>query len=170
MPTSLHPSTAAAVEAIYVNHHAWLINWLRRRLGSSCQVADLAHDTFLRLMTSRDVATLREPQAFLRTLAHGVVVNHWRRVDIERAWAEVVAEQPEPITPSPEARAMALETLCRIDAMLGQLNPKARSAFLLSQLDGLGYREIGEQLGISERMVKKYMSQAMLQCLVLASE
>ena len=81
-----------------------------------------------------------------------------------------MAEQPEPIAPSPEARAMALETLCRIDAMLGQLNPKARSAFLLSQLDGLGYREIGEQLGVSERMVKKYMSQAMLQCLLLASE
>ncbi|GKS98083.1 sigma-70 family RNA polymerase sigma factor [Acidovorax sp. SUPP3434] len=170
MPTSLHPAVVATVDAIYRSHHGWLLGWFQRRLGSACQAADLAHDTFLRLMASRDVAALREPGAFLRTLAHGVVVNHWRRIDIERAWAAAVSAQPEPVTPSPEERAVALETLCRIDEMLDRLNPKARSAFLLSQLDGLGYAQIGEQLGVSERMVKKYMAQAMLQCLLLAGE
>ena len=52
--------------------------------------------------------------------------------------------------------------------MLDRLNPKARAAFLLSQLDGLTYAEIAAQLAVSERMVKKYMAQAMLQCLLLA--
>lgn len=170
MSASLHPCAAAAVETIYRAHHGWLLGWLRRRLGNASHAADLAHDTFLRLMASRDVVALREPQAFLRTLAHGVVVNHWRRLDIERAWSEALAAQPEPQAPSPEERALVMETLCRIDAMLGRLNPKARSAFLLSQIDGLTYAHIGQQLGVSERMVKKYMAQAMLQCLLLARE
>ncbi|MDA8443498.1 sigma-70 family RNA polymerase sigma factor [Paracidovorax valerianellae] len=170
MSASLHPSAAAAIETIYRSHHGWLLGWLRRRLGNASQAADLAHDTFLRLMASRDVAALREPQAFLRTLAHGVVVNHWRRLDIERAWVEVLAAQPEPQAPSAEERALVMETLCRIDAMLDRLNPKARSAFLLSQIDGMPYAQIGQQLGVSERMVKKYMAQAMLQCLLLARE
>ena len=121
-------------------------------------------------MVSRDVAALREPQAFLRTLAHGVAVNYWRRLDIERAWEAVLATQPQPLAASPEERAMALETLDRIDEMLERLNPKARTAFLLSQLDGLSYAQIGAQLGVSERMVKKYMAQAMLQCLLLANQ
>ncbi|GKT24428.1 sigma-70 family RNA polymerase sigma factor [Acidovorax sp. SUPP3334] len=170
MSASLHPLAAAAVETIYRSHHGWLLGWLRRRLGNASQAADLAHDTFLRLMASRDVAALREPQAFLRTLAHGVVVNHWRRLDIERAWAEVLAAQPEPQAPSAEEHALAVEALCRIDAMLDRLNPKARSAFLLSQIDGMAYAQIGQQLGVSERMVKKYMAQAMLQCLLLAGQ
>jgi RNA polymerase sigma-70 factor (ECF subfamily) len=76
---------------------------------------------------------------------------------------------PEPLAPSPEERLLALETLCRIDAMLDRLNPKARTAFLLSQLDGLGYAEIAAHLKVSQRMVKKYMAQAMLQCLLLTN-
>ncbi|CAA2104203.1 sigma-70 family RNA polymerase sigma factor [Variovorax paradoxus] len=163
------PSEPASIDAIYREHHGWLLGWFRRRLGGASCAADLAHDTFVRLMTSRDAQQLNEPRAFLRTLAHGVVVNHWRRQDIERAWLDALAVLPEPLAPSPEERFLAFETLCRIDAMLDRLNPKARTAFLLSQLDGLAYAEIAVQLKVSERMVKKYMAQAMLQCLLLTS-
>lgn len=166
--TAVSYSTASdAVDAIYRAHHGWLLGWFRRRLGGTSCAADLAHDTFVRLIVSRDVQSLGEPRAFLRTLAHGVVVNHWRRQDIERAWLESLAVLPESMAPSPEERLMALEALCRIDAMLDRLNPKARTAFLLSQLDGLPYAAIAEQLAVSERMVKKYMAQAMLQCLLI---
>ena len=166
--TSPLSASTAAIDAIYRAHHGWLLGWFQRRLGGASCAADLAHDTFVRLMVSRDAQAIDEPRAFLRTLAHGVVVNHWRRQDIERAWLESLAAMPEPLAPSPEARLLALETLCRIDAMLDRLNPKARTAFLLSQLDGMTYAEIALQLGVSERMVKKYMAQAMLQCLLLA--
>jgi RNA polymerase sigma-70 factor (ECF subfamily) len=43
---------------------------------------------------------------------------------------------------------------------------RARQAFLLAQLDGLTYAQIAGQLDVSERMVKKYMAQAMLQCML----
>ena len=166
--TAVSYSTASdAIDAIYRAHHGWLLGWFRGRLGGASCAADLAHDTFVRLIVSRDVQSLDEPRAFLRTLAHGVVVNHWRRQDIERAWLESLATMSEPMAPSPEERLMALEALCRIDAMLDRLNPKARTAFLLSQLDGLPYAAIAEQLAVSERMVKKYMAQAMLQCLLI---
>lgn len=168
MSATSHSAASASIVAIYRAHHGWLLGWFRRRLGGASCAADLAHDTFVRLMVSRDAQAIDEPRAFLRTLAHGVVVNHWRRQDIERAWLESLAAMPEPLAPSPEARLLALETLCRIDAMLDRLNPKARTAFLLSQLDGMTYAEIALQLGVSERMVKKYMAQAMLQCLLLA--
>jgi RNA polymerase sigma factor (sigma-70 family) len=166
LPLSSEP---ASIDAIYREHHGWLLGWFRRRLGGASCAADLAHDTFVRLMVSRDAQRLNEPRAFLRTLAHGVVVNHWRRQDIERAWLDALAVLPEPLAPSPEERLLALQTLCHIDAMLDRLNPKARTAFLLSQLDGLAYAEIAAQLKVSERMVKKYMAQAMLQCLLLTS-
>jgi RNA polymerase sigma factor (sigma-70 family) len=160
----------ALIDSIYREHHGWLLGWFLRRLSGSSQAADLAHDTFVRLITSRELAQVREPRAFLRTLAHGVIVNHWRRADVERAWAEAVAAQPELLAPSPEERMIALEMLCRIDAMLNTLSDKARKAFLLSQIDGRTYAEIALELGVSDRMVKKYMAQAMLQCLVLAQE
>jgi RNA polymerase sigma-70 factor (ECF subfamily) len=69
------------------------------------------------------------------------------------------------LAPSPEQHIIILATLQEIDALLDQLPAKIRSAFLMSQLDGLTYIEIGQRLGVSDRMVKKYMARAMLHCL-----
>lgn len=153
------------VHVLYSHHHGWLLGWLRRRLGDACVAADLAHDTFVRVLARRALLEFEEPKAYLATVARGLLVDHWRRQDIERAWLETLAATPESVAPSPEERSLVLEALCRIDALLDQLGPKVREAFLLSQLDGLTYREIGERLGVGERMVKKYMAQAMLHCL-----
>lgn len=157
--------TDPAVAVLYREHGGWLRSWLRRKLGCPESAADLAQDTFCRILRRPDLDTLREPRAFLSTVAHGLVVDHWRRLEIERAYGEALALQPEALAPSPEERALVLEALLEVEALLAALPEKVRRAFLLAQLDGLGYREIGERLGVSERMVKKYMARAMLHCL-----
>ena len=162
---SIAATSPDPVAELYASHHGWLQGWLRRKLGCSHQAADLAQDTFVRVLSRSGRPALREPRAYLATIAHGLLVNHWRRLDVERAWLETLALQPAALAPSAEARALLLEALYELDALLDRLNPKARSAFLLAQLDGLGYREIATRLGVSERMVKKYMAQAMLHCL-----
>lgn len=96
-----------------------------------------------------------------------MLVNHWRRLAIERAYLESLAQQPERYAPSPEERALIVATLLEIDAMLQRLPGKVRDAFLMVQLEGLTYGQIATRLGVSERMVKKYMAQAMLHCLTL---
>jgi RNA polymerase sigma-70 factor (ECF subfamily) len=47
---------------------------------------------------------------------------------------------------------------------LDGLPPKARSAFLLSQLDGLTYPEIAQRLEVSLSSVQQYMVRAMTAC------
>ena len=146
------------VGQLYVQHHGWLNQWLRRQLGCTDHAADLAQDTFLRLMArGSDITTLREPRAYLHTIAKGLLINYWRRRDVERAYLEALAATPEACAPSPEARLLIIETLVRIDSML-------------AQLDGLSYAVIAERLGVSERMVKKYMARAMFQCLLIAGD
>lgn len=160
---------APTLTALYRHHHGWLQGWLRRRLGCSEQAADLAQDTFLRLL-GRPLAIneLHEPRAYLSTVAHGLLVNHLRRRDLERAYLEALALQPAATAPSPEQRALLLETLCEIDALLNGLPAKVRQAFLLSQLEGMRYAEIAERLGVSLSMVKKYMLRAMTHCMGIA--
>ena len=159
------------VGQLYVQHHGWLNQWRRRQLGCTDHAADLAQDTFLRLMArGSDITTLREPRAYLHTIAKGLLINYWRRRDVERAYLEALAATPEACAPSPEARLLIIETLVRIDSMLAALPDRARQAFLLSQLDGLSYAVIAERLGVSERMVKKYMARAMFQCLLIAGD
>lgn len=164
-------SSQQQVQRLYSDHHGWLSGWLRQRLGCAHNAADLAQDTFLRLLKApENLAMIRQPRAYLSTIAHGLVVNFWRRQSIEHAYLDALAGQPEALAPSPEEREIILETLLAIDAMLLQLPSKVRQAFLLSQLDGLTYAVIAQRLGVSERMVKKYMAQAMLHCLMLAEQ
>lgn len=150
-----------AVGRLYAEHRPWLQSLLHRKLGCAHKAEDLTHDTFLKVLVSQATAMLREPRAFLTTVAHGLVVSHWRRLELERAYIDALAAQGLALSSSPEERALALEALLQVDAMLAGLSARARQAFLLARLDGLGYAEIAGELGVSERMVKKYMAQAM---------
>jgi RNA polymerase sigma-70 factor (ECF subfamily) len=152
--------------ALYCEHHGWLQRWLGFKLGNASDAADLAHDTFLRLLGRCDLDTLREPRALLTTVAKGLMVNRFQRQALERAYLEALAALPVPLAISPEQRLLILETLHEIDAMLDALPPRVRHAFLLAQLDGLGYAEIAVRLGVSLITVKRYMKQAFLQCLL----
>jgi len=166
--TSAHAAANGAMHTFYTEHHGWLSAWLRRRLGCAHSAADLAQDTFVRVLLRPQVLpTLREPRAYLSTLAKGVVSEHWRRQALERAYLETLALLPEPLALSPEERLSLLQTLDEIDAMLDGMSPKAREAFVLSQLEGLTYAAIAERLQISERTVKRYMQQGFERCLAL---
>lgn len=154
-----------AVAELYQRHHTWLAGWLRQKLGCAHHAADLAHDTFVRLLSAPPTQELREPRAFLTTVAHGLMVNHVRRRELERAYLDALAWLPEAVSPSPESRLLMIEALLEIDALLDGLPAKARQAFLLSQLEGLRYAEIAERLKVSLSMVKKYMLQAVTHCM-----
>lgn len=150
-----------AFSTLYANHHGWLFGLLRRKLGCEHKAQDLAHDTFLKVLVSQAASSLQEPRAFLTTVAHGLVVSHWRHLELERAYLSALEAQPPALAASPEERALAIEALKQIDALLAALPPKASRAFLMSQLDGMTYLQIAEELGVSDRMVKKYMAQVM---------
>ncbi len=152
------------VAGLYTGHHHWLLGWLRRRTGNPELAADLAQDTFLRIMVSRRDFYLDEARALLATIARGLVIDHFRRCALEAAFLEMLAQLPPEHVPSPEARLTVLETLNQVDAMLAALPAKVRNAFLLSQLDGLSYAEIAVRLDVSLSSVQQYMKRAFTAC------
>ncbi|WP_068639447.1 sigma-70 family RNA polymerase sigma factor [Thauera butanivorans] len=160
---------AQQVHLLYTDHHGWLYGWLRRKLGNTCDAADLAHDTFLRVMVSRCLPAQLgdEPRALLTHIAKGLVIDHWRRQDLERAYLEALAHLPEPEVPSPETRLLVLEALYRVEAMLRSLPARTREIFLLAQLDGLTYQQIADELGTSLITVKRHIRSAFGACLAL---
>lgn len=157
------PRPADSMSALYTSHHGWLLAWLRKRLGSAADAADLAHDTFLRVL-GHARPDIREPRAFLSTVAHGILANFYRRRDIEQAYLRSLADLPDTYAPSPEARAIVLETLVEIDRRLSGLPAPVRRAFLLAQVDGMKQSEIAAALGVSLPTVQRYVARALLQC------
>jgi RNA polymerase sigma-70 factor (ECF subfamily) len=163
------PSTSSALNAdireLYIDHHAWLLGWLRKRLRHGDSAADVAQDTFMHILGKPErLQELRQPRAWLSTVAHGLLVDRVRRQRVERAFLEAIAHLPQASVPSPESQMILLETLARVDALLDGLRPKVRMAFLMSRLEGLGYKDISERLGVSLGSVEKYMACAIRHC------
>jgi len=48
-------------ESLYGTHHGWLKSWLTRKLQSAFDADDIAQDTFLRVMVSETLSTIRDP-------------------------------------------------------------------------------------------------------------
>lgn len=157
-------TAADPIANLYIEHHRWLHAWLRKKLGCTHRAADLAHDTFVRLLANDQLPALNEPRAFLTTVAQRVLSNHWRREQIERAFLETLAQWPETVAPSAEEKACLLETLIEIDRLLDGLPTVVKRAFLHAQLDGMSHSEIAAALNISLSSVKRYLIKAGAQC------
>ncbi|QCI10098.1 sigma-70 family RNA polymerase sigma factor [Pseudomonas putida] len=159
-----------SVHTLYSNHHGWLHGWLRSKLGNAADAADLAQDTFVRLLQRRETLELSAPRAFLRTVARGLVIDHWRREELHRAYLEALAHLPEAQAPSAETRELLMELLERIARLLDGLKPKVRRAFLLAQCEGLSHKQIAEHMGISLRSVERHVADALYHCYQLRYE
>ena len=165
--SNLALASGDAVHLLYRAHHGWLHNWLRGKLGNSCDAADLAQDTFLRVLRHRqELDALREPRAYLTTIAKRLLLNHHRRRSVEQAYMEALALMPEALAPSAEQRLIILETLQEIEEMLAGLSLPARQAFLMAQLEGLSHAEIASRLDVSLRTVHRYIAKGFEQCIM----
>lgn len=161
-------ASSSSIALLYTDHHAWLQGWLARRLGNAADAADLAQDAFVRLIDKpRRFGSVPEARSYLRSMANGMCVDLWRRRSIEQAWLDTLAARPEAVVPSAEHQSIVLETLYEIDALLGSLPPKAAQAFVMAVACEMTYPEVARELGVSVRMVAKYVAKATLHCLSL---
>jgi RNA polymerase sigma-70 factor (ECF subfamily) len=152
------------ISTLYQNNHRWLSGWLYQKLNCSEQAADLAQDVFLRLLNRASVVVPKEPKAYLSSIARGLVIDHWRRNEIEQAWLASQAQLGEQFELSAEDKLQLLETLNIIDKLLSELKPKVRQAFLLAQLEGLTCPKIALRLGVSLATVERYLAKALRHC------
>lgn len=155
-----------SITQLYGEHHGWLVGWLRKKVGCPHNAADLAHDTFVRIIGARDLVCLNEPRAYLTTTAKRLMIDQVRRRQIEQAYLTelaLIAEKSE-FSPSPEQTLAAIQALEQIGAALDGLPLKPRQAFLLHYLDGQDHAAIALHLGVSTRMIQKYLVQALLHC------
>lgn len=155
------------MHTFYSDHHGWLYGWLRKKLGCSHNAADVTQDTFLRIIASRDALLgMREPRAYLTTTAKRLLLDRARRQLIEQSYLSELALTAEATAtyPAPEDILVALQALEQISLALEGVSAKAREAFLLHYLDGQTHAAIATHLGVSTKMIQKYLIQALMHC------
>lgn len=162
MQTSL---TEQQFVELYQNHYSWIYTWLYKKLNNSSDAADLAQDTFVRVMAKAYQVELEYPRAYLTKVATGLAINWINRKKIEHAYLQVLSEQPELTQSSPEKDVLIVEALTEVIQLLAELPEIVRMTFLSVQLEELKHHEIAEKLGISVSTVKRYIQRAYIHCI-----
>ncbi|WP_068636417.1 sigma-70 family RNA polymerase sigma factor [Thauera butanivorans] len=158
------PSLRQTADLLYRDHHQWLRGWLSHKVGCTHQGADLAQDTFVRVLGSNELGRLDEPRAFLMTLAQRVLYSFWRRRNLENAWLEALAQEPENHAPSAEDYALVRDAIETLDRLLGDLPLRARKAFLMNRLEDMTHVEIARSLGVSLATIERDIKLAFTHC------
>lgn len=142
---------------------AWLGARLRGRLGEHLEVDDVVQETWAVLAGLESVDGVRNPRAYLYTVARSVILQHLRRARIVSI--EAVADIDQlPIAEDahcPERRLAAHQELRRLAERIAALPAKCREAFTLRKVHGLSQREIARRMGISENTVEKHIGKGL---------
>lgn len=162
MPMSSHQQQFTH---LFSQHYRWLRSRVSRTLGCHFRADDVAADTFVRILGMPDLSAIREPRTLLSTIAKRLIIDNWRREDLERAYLATLGSEAENTVPDPDTHAQLLESLLLLDRLLSDLAPQGKEAFLLSLFEGLTYEQIGVRLGISKSRVHQHVEKAYLLCL-----
>lgn len=150
---------------IYQDYQSSLVLWFKHKLHNHHSSEDLSQEVFYRALKSNyRFEEIKEPKAWLLGIAKHVIIDHWRHQQIERGYLETLPSITQDDYPSTEHQICMCETLNQVQQTLEKLPNRVAQVFLLSQLEGMTYRTIGQQLNISQATVKRDMKQAFSAC------
>ena len=159
--------TSIFVDQLYKNHRGWLHQWLRQKIGNTDQAADLVQDTFIKLLQTRDeLFGIKEPRAYLTSIAKNLLIDQVRRKRIEQAYLDGLSQMEYMLdaVASPEDQMQIIQALDQMCKALEAVSAKAQQAFILHYLEGYTHKETAEQLGVSTKMIQKYLASCLIRC------
>ena len=145
--------------ALYEQYANQIFRYCLHQLGSREEAEDAVQSTFLNAFRGIRRGVVPELEsAWLFKIAHNVCLSRrrstWRRGRIESPADFDVVEE---LTPAPARRA---DELIGLQDVLEQMPENQRRAILLREWQGLSYREIAEELEVSQAAVETLIFRA----------
>ncbi len=145
----------ADAEALFAAHQAGLLRYLSRAVGHGETARDLTQDVFVRVIRSDTLPGAdAEQRAWLFRIARNIAIDHHRRRHVRG---------PENLAAPEPSRAASQDTTLEVTDALGQLDALDRDVFLMREVGGLSYAEIGAACEITPDAVRSRIHRARLQ-------
>jgi RNA polymerase sigma factor (sigma-70 family) len=162
------PLTPETVSRLFLEHNRALIGYLTARLRSEPEAREVAQEAYVRLLQLHKQGTPSLFRAYLFKTATNLAIDRLRRRTV-RDRVEVVdlfqgLNEPAPDNADPQNQALAEEQTRRLLQYLSELPRKCQDVFRLHRLDELSQQEVAAKLGLSERMVRRYVTYTMIYC------
>jgi RNA polymerase sigma-70 factor (ECF subfamily) len=157
---------AHTVSRLFRDHNHALIRFLRTRLNSEQEARDVAQEAYVRMLELQRPVAVGFLRAYLFKTAANLAVDRARRSVKLQHLREQWLDPFESLAHAPPAEdtAGAQQELLLIRGFLEELPQRCREAFFLHRFHDLSPAQIGNQLQVSERMVRSYLVRALVHC------
>lgn len=153
-----HPASQSdPIAGWFGDHYRRLVRFLARRAGGhESEIEDLAQEAFLRLLRVDRTELIRNPSAYLHQVAGNVLIEWRLRARQQRPHSSEALQSLE-AEGSVEEQAAAHVTRRLMQQELRELPPLCQAALMLRAQEDLSNQQIAERLGVTRRMVKRYL-------------
>ncbi|MBP6899260.1 MAG: sigma-70 family RNA polymerase sigma factor [Burkholderiaceae bacterium] len=150
-------------------YHRELLNFLSRQVNDRDTAADLAQESFVRVLSAQSSGrAVLDLRALLYRTARNLVIDlHRRAVHRQHLDLHALDEHEQPLAPrhlQPD-EVLAYEQQARaLVQTIATLPPRCREAFVLNRFEELSHQQVAERMGISKNMVAQHVARAILSC------
>jgi RNA polymerase sigma factor (sigma-70 family) len=162
-------SNADVVSHLFREHNRVLVRYLTARLWSEQEAKEVAQEAYLRLLQLQKPGNPALLRAYLFKTAANIAIDRLRHRTV-RNRVEKQAELFEDLSAAraeaddPAKQWLARERTDQLLSYLRELPLKCRQVINLHRLEGMPQHEVAVRLGFSERMVRRYITYAMVYC------
>ena len=147
---------------IYMEYSPRVYRFAQRYMNNSADIEEVVQDVFVRLWEARmNVNPALNFDNYLFTITRNLIFNRHRTRINEVYVQDTLLASLEQEYDTPEDKIIAHDLAQFIDSIVEQLPPKQQEVFNLSRREMLTYKEIAQQLGISEKTVEAHIYQAL---------
>jgi RNA polymerase sigma-70 factor (ECF subfamily) len=157
----------AFVTAIERTHGQRLRRFLAFRIRNAADLPDLVQEVYLRLLRIDHHETIRNPQAYLYTVASHVLHQHAMRQAVSPAVmdsSDFGAELEGTADADPATQVDLEQRFEKLACALQQFSARGYATLVMHRCDGLSLKEIALRLGVSHTMTKRYLAKALAYC------
>jgi RNA polymerase sigma factor (sigma-70 family) len=133
-------------------------------LRSYQDAREVAQEAYVRLLSLDEPGAVSYLRAFLFKTAANLATDRQRRASAHLRATELPLFHEFADVRTPERRVADRQTVQRLERLIAAMPAKCRQAFILYQFEGLEFAAIAARMGMSERMVRKYVVRALLHC------
>lgn len=155
--------------AVLERYHRELLNFLRRQVRDRDTAADLAQESYVRVLSAQSSGqTVLDMRALLYRTARNLVIDQHRRAEVRNHDdLHTIPEDQHPAAPlhlQPEEVLASQQIVRAYVATIETLPPRCREAFVLHVFEELSHAQIAQHMGISVSMVEKHVVRGMVAC------
>ncbi len=134
-------------------------NFIYFKVGDAKTAEDLAQDTFVKLWETRSAIKKSTVKSYLYTIGGNLTINYLKRNQLNFKFKNQL--QINNNLKDPEYLLEMKEYEEKLNNVLSQIPEGSREVFLMNRIEGLKYKEIAENLGLSVKAIEKRISKAL---------